>query len=159
MPAIAIWDIGKQCRPRSDTALYASESDHHFWLTGCSFEIWKKKKIYLQTPLKLENWLVLLIRVGKSIQLNWVKNSWFQIDPMSWVKVQNFKNPEFFNQNQILKLAVCLQSVNNFKFKWSIAQRWTENKSEKQSKSLSNSAFWGWLSTESKPQNVELDRW
>ena len=32
---------------------------------------------------------------------------------------------------QILKLAVCLQSVNNFKFKWSIAQRRTENKSEK----------------------------
>ena len=31
---------------------------------------------------------------------------------------------------QILKLAVCLQSVNNFKFKWWIAQRWTENKSE-----------------------------
>ena len=31
---------------------------------------------------------------------------------------------------QILKLAVCLQSVNNIKFKGSIAQRWTENKSE-----------------------------
>ena len=31
---------------------------------------------------------------------------------------------------QILKLAVCLQSVNSFKFKWSITQRWNENKSE-----------------------------
>ena len=31
---------------------------------------------------------------------------------------------------QILKIAVYLQSVNNFKFKWSIAQSWTENKSE-----------------------------
>ena len=39
-------------------------------------------------------------------------------------------------QNQILKLAVCLKSVNNFKYKWSIAQRWTENKSEKLLKSV-----------------------
>ena len=31
----------------------------------------------------------------------------------------------------ILKLAVCLQSVNKFKFKWLIAQRWTENISKK----------------------------
>ena len=30
---------------------------------------------------------------------------------------------------QILKVAVCVQSVNNFKFKWAIAQIWTENKS------------------------------
>ena len=36
---------------------------------------------------------------------------------------------------QILKLAVCLQSFKNFKFKWSIAQIWTENKSEKLLKS------------------------
>ena len=30
-----------------------------------------------------------------------------------------------------LKLAVSLQSVSSFKFKWSFAQRWTINKSEK----------------------------
>ena len=36
---------------------------------------------------------------------------------------------------QILKLAVCLQSVYNFKFKWSIVQRGTEKKSEKLLKS------------------------
>ena len=29
---------------------------------------------------------------------------------------------------QILKLVVCLQNVNNFKLKWSIAKRWTKNK-------------------------------
>ena len=32
---------------------------------------------------------------------------------------------------QILKLALWLQIVNNFKFKWSTAQNWTENKLEK----------------------------
>ena len=36
---------------------------------------------------------------------------------------------------QILKLAVCLQSANKLKFKWSIVQRGTENKSEKLLKS------------------------
>ena len=45
----------------------------------------------------------------------------------TWVKVQKFLTFEI----QILKFAVWLQSVNNFKFKRSIAQSWTENKSEK----------------------------
>ena len=46
------------------------------------------------------------------------------------------KNPELLNfEIQILKLAECLLSINNFKFKWSIALRLTENKSEKQLKS------------------------
>ena len=32
---------------------------------------------------------------------------------LTWVKVQNFKNI------QIIKLAVCILKINNFKFKWS----------------------------------------
>ena len=40
-----------------------------------------------------------------------------------------FQNPELLIW--ILKLAVCLQNFNNFKFKWSIILRHTENKSKK----------------------------
>ena len=36
---------------------------------------------------------------------------------------------------QILKHVICLQSINYFKFKKSIDPRWTENTSEKLSKS------------------------
>ena len=32
---------------------------------------------------------------------------------------------------QIFKLVVCLQNINNYKFKWVIVFRWSENKSEK----------------------------
>ena len=53
---------------------------------------------------------------------------------LPWVKVQHFKNPEL-SKFKSLKLAVCLQSVNNFKLKWSIVQIRTENKSEKLLKS------------------------
>ena len=55
----------------------------------------------------------------------------------------------------ILKLAVCLLNIHNFKIKWSIVLRRTENKSEKLIQPP-NSAFWGWLSVESHPQNPEF---
>ena len=42
----------------------------------------------------------------------------------------NFQNPEF-SKLPILKLAVCPLNIHNFKFKWSIVFRKTENKSEK----------------------------
>ena len=47
----------------------------------------------------------------------------------SWAKVKHFKSWTF--EIHILKLVVCLQSVTNFKCKWSIVQRWSENKPEK----------------------------
>ena len=50
-----------------------------------------------------------------------------RLDCIPWVEFQKSWTFEI----QILKLSVSLQSVYNFKFKWSIAQRWTENKSEK----------------------------
>ena len=48
----------------------------------------------------------------------------------TWVKVQNFQNP-VLSKTPILKLAVCPLNIHNFKFKWSIVLRQTENKSEK----------------------------
>ena len=37
----------------------------------------------------------------------------------AWVKVQNFQNPE------LLKLAVCLLNIHNYKSKWPIVFRQT----------------------------------
>ena len=56
---------------------------------------------------------------------------------------------------QILKLAICLQKLIIFKFKWSIVFRLTENISEKLRYNQPNSAFWGWLSKENQPHNPE----
>ena len=53
----------------------------------------------------------------------------FMLGPGFMSESSKFKKSWTF-EIQILKLAVCLQSVRNFKFKWSFAQRWTENKSE-----------------------------
>ena len=64
------------------------------------------------------------------------------------VKVQNFENKLIF-----LKLAVCLQNVNNVMFKWSIDVLKTNQRSYL---SLPNSAFWGWFSIESQPQYPEF---
>ena len=54
---------------------------------------------------------------------------------------------------QILKLAICLQILIIFKFKSSIVFKLTENRSGKLRYNQPNSAFWGWLSKESQPQN------
>ena len=58
-------------------------------------------------------------------------------------------------ENQNLKLAVCLQNIKNFKLKIPL------DKLELSQKIyyymyLQNSAFWGWLSMESQPQNPEF---
>ena len=63
--------------------------------------------------------------------------------PKSWT----FETP-------ILKPAVCPLNILNFKFKWLIALRLKIN--QRSYYDLSNSAFWGWLSVESQPQNPEF---
>ena len=65
-----LWDIGKQCRSRSDATSWWGSS---LFAYSCkwSIKIWKKWKIPPNTP-KIRNVLVLLIRVGKSIWLKWV---------------------------------------------------------------------------------------
>ena len=63
-------------------------------------------------------------------------------------KILNFRN---FN----LKACSMHTRYHNFKFKWSVVLRQTENKSEKLTNVL-NSAFWGWLSVESHSQNPEF---
>ena len=66
--------------------------------------------------------------------------------PKSWT----FETP-------ILKLAVCPLNIHNLKFKWSIVIRQTEYKiNQRTYYYLPNSAFWGWLSMESQPQNPEF---
>ena len=57
-----LWGTGNQCR--SDTA---SDQNLHCLLTGCFIKIWRKKIQPKST--KIGNGLVLLIRVGKSIQI------------------------------------------------------------------------------------------
>ena len=49
----------------------------------------------------------------------------------TWVKVQNFQNPDLSKIQSLIKLAVCPQNIHNFKFKWSNVFRQTDNKSEK----------------------------
>ena len=62
-----LWDIGKQCKTRSDAA------DLHCLLTEVSFKIWIKLKIPPNNPLNGIG-LVHLIIVGNFIQLKWVKS-------------------------------------------------------------------------------------
>ena len=60
--------------------------------------------------------------------------------------IQHFEpqNPEFRNNPE------------NFQpCKWSMVLRWTENEAES-CNNLPNSAFWGWLSTESQLQNAHF---
>ena len=47
----------------------------------------------------------------------------------TWVKVQNFINPELLKSN--LKTCSMPININNFMFKWSIVLRLTENKTKK----------------------------
>ena len=56
---------------------------------------------------------------------------------------------------QTFKQAVCLQNNSNFTFNWSIVLR-PMGINQKSCYSLLNSAFWGWLSIESQPQNPEF---
>ena len=68
--ASLFWDIGKQCRPRSDAA---SDQGLHCLLTGISIrnKIKKKIKSKSDTP-NIENGLVRLIRMEKSTKQMWI---------------------------------------------------------------------------------------
>ena len=56
---------------------------------------------------------------------------------------------------QTLKQTVYLQNNSNFTLKWSVVLTHTEI-DQRSYYSLLNSAFWGWLSMESQPQNPEF---
>ena len=71
-----------------------------------------------------------------------------------WWKFKIYKNWPL--EIQILKLAIGLQILIIFKFKWSIVFRLTENISGKLRYNQPNSAFWGWFSKEIQPQNPEF---
>ena len=73
---------------------------------------------------------------------------------VTWVKVQNFQNPEL-SKLQLLNMqyGICPLNIHNLRFKWWNVLTWDRVKINQRSP---NSAFWGWLSTESQPQNPEF---
>ena len=62
-------------------------------------------------------------------------------------KILNFRNSNF-------KTCRMPTKMNDFKFKWLCLENLKPNK--RRYYNLPNSAFWGWLSTESQPQNPEF---
>ena len=78
---------------------------------------------------------------------------------LTWVKVQLFQNPwtqkfKYFGKFELSKLVVCLQIINNFNLNGQLSL--DELKINQRSYNNPNSAFWGWLSMESQPQNPEF---
>ena len=65
-------DIGKQCRPRSDAAFCSIWSGSPLFAYRKFYQNWIKIENITQQPWNL-NWTGPMIRVGKSIQLKWVK--------------------------------------------------------------------------------------
>ena len=55
-------------------------------------------------------------------------------------------------ETHILKLAVCLQNINNS----SLNGQFNFRNTERQLNNLTDSGFWGWLSMESQPQDPEF---
>ena len=69
---------------------------------------------------------------------------------------ESSKSPKSWTlENQNLKLAVCLQNIQNFKYNGQIPSD-KGRLNQKNYYNLQNSAFWGWLSMESQPQNPEF---
>ena len=60
----------------------------------------------------------------------------------------------FWNSN--LKTWSCPLNIHNFKFKWPNVVRQTDYINQRSCYDLPNSAFWGWHSVESQPQNPEF---
>ena len=69
---------------------------------------------------------------------------------------ESFKFPKSWSfEIQVLKLVVCQQIINNFKLNGQMSlDRLKIN--HRSYYDLLNSAFWGWLSVESQPQNPEF---
>ena len=67
-----LWDIGKQCRPRSDAASCGVWSGSSLFLTGFSITNRRKmKKKYTWHPLN-DKWTHPMYKDGKSIRIIWV---------------------------------------------------------------------------------------
>ena len=77
-----------------------------------------------------------------------------QVKPCAWVKVKHFENPElqkfkYHNPHYACKISTIF-SLDG----WLSLEKLKIN--ERCNYNLLNSAFWGWLSTESQPQNPEF---
>ena len=53
-PSVLLWNIGKQCRTRSDAAHHDVWSGSTLFLTECTFKIWMELNYTDQQPLNLE---------------------------------------------------------------------------------------------------------